>query len=77
MQLNPPAPPDILKRLVLAVMLCAAGTAVSLGARNFEFVAFADYYGGIEPSIGYENLRSRIFMRPSFSGGTANSAAIA
>ena len=68
MQLNPPDSPDILKRLVLAVMLCAAGAAVSLGARNFEFVAFADYYGGMEPSIGYENLRSRIFMRPSFFG---------
>lgn len=40
----------------------------SLSAQTFQFVTFADYYGGIEPSEGYENLRSRVFMRPQFSG---------
>lgn len=58
----------IFKRPALAFILCAAGAAASLEAQNFEFVSFIDYYGGIEPSIGYENLRSRLFMRPGFFG---------
>jgi len=41
---------------------------LSVSAQNFEFVTFVDYYGGIEPADGYRNLRSRVFMRPSFSG---------
>ncbi len=49
-------------------------TIVSVaGASNFEFVAFMDYYGGIEPSDGYEHLRARVFMRPTFSGTDNNS----
>lgn len=39
-----------------------------LTAQEFRFLTFADYYGGIEISEGYENLRSRIYMRPWFSG---------
>ncbi len=38
-----------------------------LSAQEFRFLTFADYYGGIEASEGYENLRSRIYMRPWFS----------
>ncbi|MDA3809444.1 MAG: hypothetical protein PF518_03840 [Spirochaetaceae bacterium] len=41
-------------------------------SQNFEFVSFVDYYGGIEPSVGYENLRSRVFMRPTFFGTEKN-----
>lgn len=41
--------------------------------QNFEFVSFADYYGGIEPSKGYENLRTRIYMHPKFYGMDMNS----
>jgi len=37
-------------------------------ADDFELVTFFDYYGGIEPSQGYENLRTRYFVRPRFSG---------
>ena len=40
----------------------------SLFSQNFQFVSFVDYYGGIEPATGYMNLRSRVFMRPGFSG---------
>jgi hypothetical protein len=40
----------------------------ALSAEEFKFVSFYDYYGGIEPSSGYENLRTRFFMAPSFSG---------
>lgn len=43
--------------------------ALSATAQDFRFVSFADYYGGIEGEDGYENLRSRIFMEPRFSGG--------
>ena len=58
----------IFKHPVPAFILCAAGAAASLEAQNFEFVSFIDYYGGIETSIGYENLRTRLFMRPGFFG---------
>jgi len=42
--------------------------AVSLPAQEFRFVSFFDYYGGIEPEDGYENVRTRLFMHPRFSG---------
>ncbi len=50
---------------VLALPLLAA---LSASAQEFRFVSFADYYGGIESGEDYENLRSRIFMEPRFSG---------
>lgn len=52
---------------ILPAVLCLIA-ASPLSAQNFSFVSFADYYGGIEPSEGYQNLRSRIFMRPTFGG---------
>lgn len=55
-----------MKRILTALACCCV--AVSAGAQNFEFVSFVDYYGGIEPSEGYEHLRSRVFMRPTFFG---------
>lgn len=55
----------LLRAGVLIVLLCAA---MPLSAQEFRFVSFLDYYGGIEPEEGYENLRSRLFMRPRFSG---------
>lgn len=40
----------------------------NISSTDFSFVAFVDYYGGIEPSQDYENLRSQIYMSPTFSG---------
>ncbi|OQX29394.1 MAG: hypothetical protein B0D92_03915 [Spirochaeta sp. LUC14_002_19_P3] len=50
-----------------AILICAIALAAGAEPR-FEFLSFADYYGGIEPGDGYQNLRSRIFMRPTFGG---------
>lgn len=43
--------------------------ALPAPAQEFRFTSFVDYYGGIESGEDYENLRSRIFMEPRFSGG--------
>ncbi|MBN2770398.1 MAG: hypothetical protein JXR90_06865 [Spirochaetes bacterium] len=40
---------------------------------GFKFISFVDYYGGIEYSEGYENLRSRLFFRPEYSANFDNS----
>ncbi len=53
-----------MRRLLVFLFLSSFG----LGAQNFEFVGFWDYYGGIESSEGYKNLRSRVFVRPRFFG---------
>ena len=54
---------------LLCILLCA-GTLPSgrVWAQDFQFLGFYDYYGGIEAKEGYENLRSRLYMRPRFSG---------
>ena len=44
-----------------------------LSAEEFRFTGFYDYFGGIEPSEGYENLDKRVYMNPSFSGYADNS----
>lgn len=31
---------------------------------SFQFISFADYYGGIEKTEDYDHLRSRLFFRP-------------
>src|SRR6056297_192879 len=56
---------NLLRVGVLVAFLCAA---LPLSAQEFRFVSFFDYYGGVEPEEGYENLRTRLFMRPRFSG---------
>ncbi len=62
------------KSFHLLLLLFVLITVTSpVNGQNFRFVSFADYYGGIEPSDGYQNLRSRIFMRPTFSGVDDNS----
>lgn len=49
--------------------LCAViPTSGSVAAQEFRLTTFFDYYGGIEPSEGYENIRTRAYARPSFSG---------
>ena len=56
----------VLTVLLLSIWLLAG--AASLSAQEFRFVTFYDYYAGIEPEEGYENLRTRLFMQPRFSG---------
>ena len=50
--------------LCLTFLLCS----FSLAAEEFRFTGFWDYYGGIEPAEGYENLRSQVYMSPYFNG---------
>lgn len=54
--------------LMVALVLIAP-----LNADDFRFTGFVDYYTGIEPAEGYENLRTRVFMNPWFSGALGNS----
>lgn len=56
---------------VLFVFLCLA--MLPLAALEFELISFADYYGGIEPNMDYENLRARLFLRPTIQGYHNNS----
>ncbi len=49
-------------------------SAALAGGQEFRMTTFADYYGGIEAAEGYKNLRSRIFMRPEFSGSLLDSS---
>ena len=49
-------------------LLILTSASIGLNAQGFEFLSFMDYYGGIEGSEGYKNLRSQIFMRPKFYG---------
>lgn len=51
--------------IAAAVFALAAPTAVM--ADEFRLTAVADYFGAIEPKVGFEQLRSRIFLRPWFS----------
>ena len=53
------------KILFSFLLICAAFTAA---AADFEGILFADYYGGIEPTTGYENLRGRLYYQPTLSG---------
>lgn len=52
-------------KLIGLILLLTANLA---GAEEFRFTGFYDYFGGIEPYRGYENLKSRVYMRPYFSG---------
>lgn len=52
---------------ILSVIL-SIGIVPLLSAEEFRFTGFVDYYTGIEPSEGMENLRTRVFMNPWFSG---------
>ncbi|MDX9959011.1 MAG: hypothetical protein RBT68_11275 [Spirochaetia bacterium] len=53
------------------VLILAA--VVPLSADDFRFTGFVDHYIGIEPTEGSENLRTRIFMEPWFSGSVGDS----
>jgi hypothetical protein len=53
---------------IFLLLLVSAMYPFAIEAQEFRFLTFVDYYGGIEPAEGYENLRTRIFMQPTFSG---------
>lgn len=56
----------------IAVLLILPLTGV--GALDFRFTSWMDWYGGVEPSEGFENLRTRVYMAPEWSGGIGNSS---
>lgn len=45
-----------------------------LYAVEIQGIFFADYYGDMEPSTPYENIRSRFYFQPSLSGSMFNYA---
>lgn len=55
-----------MKRLIAFCFLIMALSL--LGAQEFRFEGFVDYFGGIEASRGYENLETRVYMEPTFLG---------
>ncbi|MCF6334497.1 MAG: hypothetical protein L3J12_01985 [Spirochaetales bacterium] len=60
-----------MKRIVVLIsfILVLLITGGSLFAIDFFGTLFTDYYGDIEPSASYENLRGRLFFQPTISGG--------
>jgi hypothetical protein len=56
----------------IGLMLILAAIA-PLAADEFRFTSFVDHYIGIEPAEGSENLRTRVFMEPWFSGAIGDS----
>jgi hypothetical protein len=69
-----PPPRCLLRLLALAMTLGAAaappGEALPLGeGLRLGGLFYADYYGLIDPSVGYENGRLRITAAPELSGG--------
>ncbi len=66
----------MIKRTQLAVsigFLLVLVASAPLYADDFRFTGFVDHYAGIEPAEGFGNLRTRIFMKPWFSGDLGNS----
>ncbi len=49
--------------IILTLCLCS-----SLFAIDFEGLAFADYYGNIEPSTSFDHMRARVYYQPTFAG---------
>ena len=45
-----------------------------LSAIEIQGIIFADYYGDLEPSTPYENIRSRFYFQPALSGSMFNYA---
>lgn len=53
-----------MKKLPLFLLLLT----LPLSAVDFDLTAYGDYYGDAEPSTPYENIRSRIYVRPEVTG---------
>ncbi len=56
--------------LIIAVFFLSA----SLFALNFQGVIFADYFGDIEYTTDYKNIRSRLYFQPTLTGSLFNYA---
>ncbi|MBC8452255.1 MAG: hypothetical protein H8D65_00195 [Spirochaetes bacterium] len=56
----------MVKKICCILMLLLL--SLTLAAIDFQGVLFADYYGGVEPTIGYENLRGRLYYQPKLAG---------
>ncbi|NQT60933.1 MAG: hypothetical protein HQ557_18350 [Bacteroidetes bacterium] len=54
------------KKLSLLIVVLFIST--SLFALEFQGILFADYYGDIESSTDYENIRGRLYYQPVLSG---------
>lgn len=53
-------------RKLLALFILIA--SLPLSALDFGLLLQADYFGDLEPTTPYENLRSRLYARPELSG---------
>lgn len=60
----------VFKKICLAIVFLIL--VFPLSAVDFRSIIFADYYGDIEPSTNYENLRSRLYFQPVLSGSLFN-----
>ena len=56
----------VFKKLSLLIVVLFLTT--SLFALDFQGILFADYYGDIEPTTGYENIKGRLYYQPVLSG---------
>ncbi len=56
-----------MKRLLPAVILTVFSFMIYPG--ELRLLGFADYYGNIEESRGYETLRGRLYFQPRFQAG--------
>ena len=56
----------VFKKLCLLIIVLFLTT--SLFALDFQGILFADYYGDIEPTTGYENIKGRLYYQPVLSG---------
>jgi len=63
-------PEVLMKKMVkkICFVLILLLISLSLAAMDFQGVLFADYYGRVEPTIGYENLRGRLYYQPRIIG---------
>ena len=63
---------NIFKKISLVIIFIVL--FVPLSAIEFEGIFFSDYYGDIEPSTNYENLRSRIYFESTLTGSLLKNA---
>ncbi len=61
---------EIAKKISLIILVLII--SAPLFALDFQGIIFADYYGEIEPSTNYENLRGRLYFQPGLSGSLFN-----
>ena len=52
----------------ISVVIVVFFLYLPLSAIEIQGIIFADYYGDLEPSTPYENIRSRFYFQPALSG---------